>query len=79
MEIAKYEALVKKIDNKLEHGSFNFRYKSTTQEQERNAFTGLKTSNSTKWENAIAIKREEQMIVDSNNIHHSIIGDEIEL
>lgn len=79
MKTTEYENLVRKIDSKLENGSFKFQYKSVIQEQERNAFTGLKINDIVEWKDAIAIKREEQMIIDSNGLSHSILGDELKL
>ena len=79
MKTSEYENLVKKIDSKLKNGSFNFQYESITQEWERNAFTGLKINNIIKWEDAVAIRREEQMIIDSNGVSHSILGDKLKL
>jgi len=75
MNTLEYENKIKEIDNKLKRGSFEFSYLDF--KEENNVFTGKKVNEF--WKRAIAVKREEQFIIDNNGISHSILSDKIRL
>jgi hypothetical protein len=70
----KYDKLVARIDKKLKNGStFKFYYK--TARTENNVFTGMKYIYF--WQEAIAVERNEQFIIDNKGMYHSIISAEL--
>lgn len=73
------EKMIKIIDEKLKNGSFKFKYKDWKHEEERNVFTGLHTKYIEFWADGIAVAREEQMIIDSNGVSHSLLRNAVKL